>query len=893
MLQRNACSLLKQFCWILFAVSMTGLVACGGGDKVKDFVDVPDVTLTSLEVVEGGELYFEENPVYEFLSDNTGPYTVVLADDDAASISLRASLSDPENNDLSFVRVAQGENRSDIVIPAASGTATSVELSPGTNLIYVRVRNREVAAVSNYSLSAYRTSNTAELANVYIDNADLLRVTSFNGITLLPPNERFDPELFEYSVQVAGSKCGVSVLPHPKSRQSSVEVNGEVTKLFEATFFPLEPGEVQEVLIHVTAEDAVTEIDYHFELERNALTSDEQQVNANIKTIEFASGIESNPFRCDVLQFAQLYNNDETGVTLTVVADNSNATMTIGNAVLDDDGDLVVDEDNSDLLAVENAVDLPSGEPFTHEILSNLEEGDNLFVITVTAANGETKKSYLFNAVRSENRNILVSNAEELQAALLDAQPNDEIIMLEGDYLGVAGEETSGHAEAHFYSNASGLPATEDELSKPIVLRALTSGVNLLGDDQSVNAVLRLEGDYWDLSEFTVSGAQNGIVLNGANNNLVFDINIREVGERGLVLQNGSSNNAMRRLIIDRTGQMLQTRDGIDEMYGEAIVIGEGEPAAENNALRYIRFYQNILTEALDIKANAVNTEVQFSSFTAHNIAEVPQANRSWVNIAGTGEMLFSYNDFHYEYYSQGTNPINVAVNVTGDETAQLELYQNKLFLDDVAIPFASVSSTAQVKVADNVRIDSGSLTYTGTVDQTFTTPIYQIQSIFDDSKCIARRDFVLTSETESETNSLAMMADCADVDTQKWQIHLDEQGAVLLTPAGSPEIKMAPGFLLQPISNDLEARFEVVSTRADVLEPPADVFNSSYSLRWLMSFENGLVSFINKGTGRYLTEVDYDWTETDYTPSTEDNLLVTQNLGIGTAQVFRLIRQE
>ncbi len=884
---------LKFITWLNMFVVLVAIIGCGGDDKVRDFVEVPDVTLSSLAVTEGGQLYRLSEAVSDFDKTDTGPYTVTLTDDTVTSITLQASLSDPENNTLSYVIVARTEQMEDEIIPASSGEAVSLTIRNGVNLIYARVTNNENEAIANYVIHVYRTSDSARLINIIVEDLAIVENDDENRrVTSLPPNLTFDKEVTSYSLEVNENLCNVSLIAPPENRQARVTVDGNVVQLFEVSYFNLDPGVTVTVPINVLSENGASEVTYTVDLTRRQPTAEDLERDARLRTFDIEGGRPAIPFLCDVLNFSHLFPNNVTSTSITPTLSAPGSTMTIGNAVRNEDGLLQLEEGSTDLYASENDVALVPGETYAGSLLSDLQVGDNYFVIRVTAANETSIETYLFNAIRTNTNGVYVSTAEELQQALMSAQPNDEIILAPGDYEGVAGVEQSGHAQAHFYSAASGTAATEEASGQPIVLRGESSQVRLVGSDQDANSVLLLEGSNWVVENISFAEAQNGLVLNGASNILLRSIGVLDVGERGIVMQNGSSNNVVRGAAIDRTGRSPQVRDGISEIYGEAIVVGGGETPDENNAFRYVSFGRSVLTEAIDLKANAVSTSVQFNSFFADNTLDMRVGERSLVNVDGSGDILINFNEFAYDDQSSGEDDISSVIKVGATETASLEIYQNNFDLDDQTIPLVSVAGLAQVNVADNVRKDGGQVSYVGNVNQSFATPSYQIQSIVDESKCLAEKTLTITQGEETVENDTVLMTDCADDAAQLWQIVHDANGFIMIVRSGSPEMKLSPGLELGPTTGR-----SVAYVRTDGTEPPADVLNDAFFLRWFMLFEGDLVQFINRSTSRYLTEVALDLVaaedEDAYVYDDSDNVLTTANLGAGGAQVFRLVRQQ
>src|SRR5690606_28109099 len=197
--------------------------------------------------------------------------------------------------------------------------------------------------------------------------------------------------------------------------------------------------------------------------------------------------------------------------------------------------ELVMEPENPAATVTVNDVAYVNGEIFE---LSLESDGSTVVSIKVTSASGENTREYALAILNSEHNVVEVNTAEELQAALLNAAPNDEIRVTPGSYVGVASLATSGKDSAHFFSDQSG---TADN---PIYLAGdnIYDGSVLQGDDLAQNAVLELSGNYWVISGLRLENANTGIVLNAASNNIIRNIEISNVGAQALIMHNGSTN---------------------------------------------------------------------------------------------------------------------------------------------------------------------------------------------------------------------------------------------------------------------------------------------------------------------------------------------------------------
>ena len=117
----------------------------------------------------------------------------------------------------------------------------------------------------------------------------------------------------------------------------------------------------------------------------------------------------------------------------------------------------------------------------------------------------------------SSMNETLVSNTEELKAALQNANAGETILLQPGIYE----SEEYGIKASLFYSEADG---TE---TAPITIKSIDpdNPAVLRGTDSQKGIVLYITGDYWNISDIICCNAQKGIVLDNSNHS------VNETGE--------------------------------------------------------------------------------------------------------------------------------------------------------------------------------------------------------------------------------------------------------------------------------------------------------------------------------------------------------------------------
>ncbi len=180
-----------------------------------------------------------------------------------------------------------------------------------------------------------------------------------------------------------------------------------------------------------------------------------------------------------------------------------------------------------------------------------------------------------------------VTNAFELQAALLLVRPGQTITLSEGIYRGAFVISQSGTAE------------------KPITLRGVRGAI-IDGGTIALNYALLIKADHWRIEDLTIRNAKKGIVLEGASHNVLSRLRVVDIGEEGVRMRGFSVGNMLRDSTILHTGRL---RPG----YGEGVYIGtsndkwlfdyNGEPdRSDFNQVLNCNIGPGVTAEHIDIK---------------------------------------------------------------------------------------------------------------------------------------------------------------------------------------------------------------------------------------------------------------------------------------------------
>ncbi len=810
----------RAFRYGLFLSLSFLLFACSGDEEITDFTVLPEVRLESFAVVSGGTLLLDEEQVEVFDPSVTGPYRIDLDTPDTAEITV--NITAPSHVALTLFR---GTSNSGEAI--VSGEDTLITLTQGVNRFRIQAASTQNAGRVDYIFQANRISSSAALQDVLVGGVR----GSLNNNGNVSFDSTFSADDTDYTVTLSKTTCGITFLPEPENRNTEITINGVPRAWRESVFFHLDDDNPTLVTVDLVAEDGSANTTYTFNLVRAAEDDSDRAKDANLSGLSLSAGRATTPFRCTNAQTVYSLSPDDSSLALTAeaLADHANVAITFGQATLNEEG-IPLSDAGALLFDEDTAVTLTPGTAYSGDLLANLTGGVNYFVVRVVSDDESATKYHQLVLNLGETNKVYVSSAAELQTALQGASANDEIILESGDYLGDT--TSSGDAQAYFFSAVSG---TVDE---PIILRADTDDVHLMGDDQSVGAVLLLQGSYWRVEDIEFSGAQNGVVLDGASNVVLAHIDIHSVGERGVVMQNATSNSQVEGGSINRTGELPQTRVGITEVYGEGVVIGEGAGTSSNNAVRRVAFGRDVANEHIEVKANAADSTLQFNIFETDNTLAAAVSDRSIITASG-GSNDISYNQFEYSSISGGSDDISQFISIASDASA--DIYQNIFVLNGAAITAVNNAGTGTVTLADN-QSDTGALLTAGTTS-VGTTPVYQIQSTLDNTQCFSIGD--TTNDSGTTFNDAILLVDCADDVAQQWVLLHDEAGYVQIAQANSTDLSQLSN-KLAPISssNTIDGQDQLL---IGIQEDTGEVQDAEWNRRWLVNTDGALVSFSNR----------------------------------------------
>ncbi len=217
-----------------------------------------------------------------------------------------------------------------------------------------------------------------------------------------------------------------------------------------------------------------------------------------------------------------------------------------------------------------------------------------------------------------------VTNALELQLALLTARPGQTIELSDGVFRGGFTVPVSGTAD------------------KPITLRGSKNTV-LDGGSILSGYGLLVRADYWRIESLTVRNAKKGIVLDQASHNILSRLRVYDIGEEAVRMRAFSSDNILRDSLITRTGRL---RPG----FGEGVYIGtshdkwEGasglEPdRSDRNQVIDCVIGPDVTAEHIDIKEGTSGGAVVGNMMDATGISGQNFAD-SWMDIKGNDYVI-------------------------------------------------------------------------------------------------------------------------------------------------------------------------------------------------------------------------------------------------------------
>lgn len=838
----------KRFSYTLVCISILVLQACGGDNAQNGSLTVrADLSISDITIA---------GATPAFSPDRVGLYELEVASEvESVDISF-GQLSEESGVEIFVLRRTRlADSNSQLVSP---GSTITMPLDEGDNLIRVRVRTTDEEQFRDYSFNVRRISTSVELGNI---SFGALSEEVDSGVDFVSP-ESFDAEVTEYSFNLPYSRCTVIMSTFARESGAEVFFDGESLGRGANLFLDFPVGETVHQL-EVRAEDGIGSRLYTLTFNRDAPTAEDESFDVSLSDLVVAPGeltsTRGEGFNCFYGSYTTRVDNEQTSVAISATPSVAGREVSAARLVA------VVDEDGAEGFEIEEWFVIPSGESVEFDV----EVGDeNNFVVAQRDPDtGDALFAYNINVTRAETNRTIVETGAELQQALLNAEPSDEIFILSTEALtGVATLAASGKDGVVFYSEASG---TEEQ---PIVLINASSAAVLSPSAGHESAtVFELAGDHWEIANLVIEGGSTGFVLNGASHNFIRFLDVSGSSDTGVQVLNGSHNNGFADLSIsDLDGRALVV--GSDaSTWTSAPTPGPYAPANDNNAFGTFSIGPRVADTLIHIEEGATNTDLRSAQIHIDGYAG-DKGNGAIIEIQGN-ETELSFSDFEDGTRDSPATIVRVSdagkewlTEQWGENTQVFDSQLDLSGLSDIALLTAS-DNVSQVSVANNVRTDAGSVVYSGVaVDDNFNRPAYQIQWIdFDnidpDLNDIAANTFCLrrapvTSSLNTTLGSVVreivgvVTASCDASDSdQHWDLQNDGDGFVFLT---DPEASV----LTAPFYQGAMINFGTDGIAA--FDAEAFSGSNAFFLRWtLEARENEAVVFSNKFARNFVLTMD------------------------------------
>jgi len=886
----------KSLVYLFFAfLTSLIIVACGDdSDRAKapvtDYGNLADLSLATLSF-DVGSL----SP--EFDANYVGPYSLTV-DSDVSSVQITAvpaaagdvileiSKKEQQVDDDGNLKFDENGNPIFTIVGEANlieeGEVDTKTLRSGENVVVLRVSPREGNTLLTYIVNVHRVNTDGKLLVMGFvpldqptrqqedEDGNMRTVTNWGELS-----PKFSSSHKNYTASAAYESCTISMYVGTNERHNELTIAGERAQ--HAQYFPLDLDLGENVIDIVSTPESGDGVEsYELRVTRATPTAEQLLVDATLKDMVVTGGQLSQDFICYGDTYFARSNNSVENIQLAVTPSVDGAALVFGTPSTDDDNNFVLDD----------PIPMLPGEP----ISIPLNVGVIQRAVEVTATDGVTKKYYALYLERGLTNWVEVETGEELQAALKNAEPNDEIRLAPTFFEGTASLDASGNESAHFFSSRSGTA------EQPIVIKSQGSAFTpvLLGESYADKAVLMLSGDYWQVENIQLVGARNGLILDAANHNVFDGLRVTGVGERGVHIRNGSSSNVVRRSVISNTG--LEPREGF-ESYSEALVVGSiaddwssapggsFDEADLDNRVQNNIFGPNIVAEAIDIREGSLRTNVQYNIFDSKGISNVAE-NGSVIVVKGNDANI-SYNTFINESGAD-IQQLITAKNVERDWLTSAwgenaSFYQNIADLGGSEVPLANSYDVSVFNVAENVRKDNIEVSYLGAgINNSFTVPLYQLQTVVTETLCVAEERPVPDVVVEMRYARVTM-AECSSSATeQRWKLVNSEGGFVYLVPADDLIRALAPA--APAYNTERSVNVTTFDTIEDLGRFPILNAVDGYFLSWQPIDSGDYIIFVNKGDWgkRYVLSAD----------SVADELVkLALNLG-SELQRFRLVAQ-
>lgn len=327
-----------------------------------------------------------------------------------------------------------------------------------------------------------------------------------------------------------------------------------------------------------------------------------------------------------------------------------------------------------------------------------------LDIISITSLFGQTGQD--------KSNSITCNTVDCIRNAMANAQPGDEIQIESGIY--------EPQDKLSFRGKASRFGSQNDgTATNPIILKAKdpANPPVLKGPDQIYDGyALHILGDYWHIKDIIFEEGSKGIVFDNANNGIIENVIVRELGEEGIHLRDGSSANLVKNCSVYNVGIK---KPGI----GEGLYVGSDKnqhagPGDENDTSKYnpdcndnviegCTIGPNVTAEGADIKEGTKNTVIRNCTFSAEGISGENSAD-AFIDLKGAYGFVYN-NTFNLD----GSTIINAGVDFLDRGTGYNTGYRNAIFNnifnlesrgDEIQTARKKQGNPSEIYVWDNTR---------------------------------------------------------------------------------------------------------------------------------------------------------------------------------------------
>ncbi len=270
------------------------------------------------------------------------------------------------------------------------------------------------------------------------------------------------------------------------------------------------------------------------------------------------------------------------------------------------------------------------------------------------------------------SREVLVTNSDELLAALADAQAGDEIILKEGLYQNDV--FLGDGIWSAFYAKADGTA------ERPIIIRSEDPAhpATISGVTQDNKVALKIVGSYWEIRDLVVCEAQKGIFLQQSEHSIISGCEVYNIGAEAIHIIDNSSYNLVENCYVHDAGTLYP-------QYGEGVYIGSSQHTegygyeCHYNTVRGCQLGPNIAADHVDIKEFTVGNLVEYCTFDGTGMQNQNGGN-SFVEVKGNNCII--RNNIGYRNGCEGVMyafDANVQLDGWGQNN---KIYDNTLYLD-------------------------------------------------------------------------------------------------------------------------------------------------------------------------------------------------------------------